>query len=127
MIEDPVDRILSREDDILPSSGFVVSVMEAVRQEAETPPPIPFPWTRALPGLLALGVALIGLVSLIVRQLRVSTPASPMVADTFAALLVAIKSPIMQGLGWVALALLLSLASVLFSVRWSGVGHRHPE
>jgi len=131
MIEDPVDRILSREDDILPSSGFVLSVMEAVRQEAATPPPIPFPWTRALPGLMALGVALIALVSLIVRQVRVPnavTPASPIVADASAMLLAAMKSPITLGLGWVALALLLSLPALLFSVRWEGVeGHRHPE
>jgi hypothetical protein len=131
MIEDPVDRILSREDDILPSSGFVFSVMEAVRQEAATPPPIPFPWTRALPGLMALGVALIALGSLIVRQLSLPsavTPASAIVADAFAVLLAAMKSPIMRGLGWVALALLLSLASLLFSVRWGGFGgHRHPQ
>ena len=31
------------EEEILPSSGFAASVMEAVRREAATPPPIPFP------------------------------------------------------------------------------------
>lgn len=54
-----IDRILSREDEILPSSGFVVSVMEAVRREAAAPPPIPFPWKRALPGMVLGGSVLV--------------------------------------------------------------------
>src|SRR6202043_1907907 len=56
-----IDRILSREDEILPSSGFTVSVMDAVRREAAAPPPIPFPWKRALPGLVvgAFAIALV--------------------------------------------------------------------
>ncbi len=53
MTHDEVDRILSRKDEILPSSGFVGSVMDSVRQEAATPPPIPFPWRRAVPGIIA--------------------------------------------------------------------------
>ncbi|MGA6986225.1 MAG: hypothetical protein WBZ01_09235 [Terriglobales bacterium] len=57
--EDEMNRILSREDEILPSSGFAVSVMEAVQREAAAPPPIPFPWMRALPGLVVGGLALI--------------------------------------------------------------------
>ena len=56
--EDEINRILSREDEILPSSGFAVSVMDAVRREAAAPPPIPFPWKRALPGLVVGGIAL---------------------------------------------------------------------
>jgi hypothetical protein len=54
-----IDRILSREDEILPSSGFVVSVMEAVRREAAAPLPIPFPWKRALPGMVFGGLVLV--------------------------------------------------------------------
>src|SRR5262245_19655523 len=49
MRNDDLDRILC-EEEILPSSGFVGSVMEAVQGELEAPP-IPFPWKRALPGL----------------------------------------------------------------------------
>src|SRR5271157_380248 len=56
--EDEINRILSREDEILPSSGFAVSVMDAVRREAAAPPPIPFPWKRALPGLVVAGLTL---------------------------------------------------------------------
>ena len=55
---DEIDRALAREDDILPSSGFAASVMDAVRREAAAPPPIPFPWKRALPGLVVAGVGL---------------------------------------------------------------------
>lgn len=40
---DKIDRILSREDEVLPSSGFAASVMNAVRQEAAAPPPIRSP------------------------------------------------------------------------------------
>ena len=57
--EAEINSILSREDEILPSSGFTVSVMDAVRREAASPPPIPFPWKRALPGLVVAGVALV--------------------------------------------------------------------
>jgi len=74
--EDDMNRILSREDEILPSSGFAASVMDAVRREAAAPPPIPFPWKRALPGLvvaaLALASALIAGVVAIVQLARTS-------------------------------------------------------
>ena len=33
--------------------------MDAVRREAAAPPPIPFPWKRALPGLVVAGLALV--------------------------------------------------------------------
>lgn len=56
-MDNELDRILSHGE-ILPSSGFTASVMDAVRREAAAPPPIPFPWKRALPGLIAAGVAL---------------------------------------------------------------------
>src|SRR5258708_21355177 len=56
--EAEINSILTRGDEILPSPGFAVSVMEAVRREAAAPPPIPFPWKRALPGLVVAGLAL---------------------------------------------------------------------
>lgn len=58
MKDEELDRILAVQKEILPSSGFTDSVMEAVRTEARTPQPIPFPWLRALPGLVAAGVML---------------------------------------------------------------------
>jgi hypothetical protein len=55
---DKLDQILLEQEGLLPSSGFAASVMDAVRQEAATPAPIPFPWKWALPGILALLVSL---------------------------------------------------------------------
>jgi hypothetical protein len=76
MKNEDIDHILSRDDEILPSSGFAVSVMDAVRREAVAPPPIPFPWKRALPGVAAGAVVLLlfclASVSAIVRLLRES-------------------------------------------------------
>ncbi len=59
MSDNDMDRILSKHDEILPSSGFAASVMEAVRREASAPPPIPFPWRRALPGIVVATFALV--------------------------------------------------------------------
>lgn len=56
---DEIDRILNRKDQILPSSGFASAVMDAVRREATAPAPIPFPWKRALPGVIAGGLVLV--------------------------------------------------------------------
>jgi hypothetical protein len=54
-----LDRALSpASDSILPSSGFATSVMAAVNEQASAPAPIPFPWKRAIPGLLAIIAAL---------------------------------------------------------------------
>ena len=50
MRDEDIDLMLSRDDNIVPSSGFTASVMDAVTREATAPPPIPFPWKRALPG-----------------------------------------------------------------------------
>ena len=56
MIE-KVDKILASEPELVPSSGFLTSVMERVVEEAAAPPPIPFPWKRAIPGMIvAAGV-----------------------------------------------------------------------
>src|SRR5262245_41191351 len=58
MRSDDLDRVLSTADDIVPSSGFVSGVMAAVRAEAQSPAPIPFPWTRMLIGLSACTAAI---------------------------------------------------------------------
>lgn len=46
MKPDELDRILSADDDIVPASGLVASVMDLVKTEASATPPIPFPWVR---------------------------------------------------------------------------------
>jgi hypothetical protein len=114
-----IDRILSREDEILPSSGFAVSVMDAVRREAAAPPPIPFPWMRALPGLVVAGFALArvlvaGVVA--IAQLGKATAPPPSMS------LPSVLAPIFQGnMGsaaiWTVLALLVTWVSVKLSMR----------
>ena len=117
---DEIDRILSREDEIMPSSGFAVSVMDAVRREAAAPLPIPFPWKRALPGLVAGGFALVlvlvGGVVAIARLGRASTTAQ------FSTSLPSVMPPIFHGgtesaAIWTAMALLMTLVSVKLSMR----------
>jgi hypothetical protein len=53
MTEDQITRGLLLEP-VEPSAAFQARVMRRIRQEAATPPPIPFPWRRALWIALAL-------------------------------------------------------------------------
>lgn len=56
-MNEKLDNILAVEPELVPSSGFLASVMERVAEEAAAPPPIPFPWKRAIPGMIvAAGV-----------------------------------------------------------------------
>src|SRR5215208_4256108 len=47
------DRVLSSADDLVPSSGFAASVMDAVRDAAGARPLLPFPWVRFIAGVWA--------------------------------------------------------------------------
>jgi RNA polymerase sigma factor (sigma-70 family) len=49
---DDLDRLLSNEEALVPSSGFASSVMEAVQDAADEPPPLRFPWWRFSVGVL---------------------------------------------------------------------------
>jgi hypothetical protein len=119
MIKDEeIDRVLSLKDEILPSSGFAASVMDAVRREAAAPPPIPFPWKRALPGLVAAGfaLALVLVAGVVAITQRAST------TPQFSASLPSVMPPIFHGgiesaAIWTALALLVAFVSVKFSMR----------
>jgi hypothetical protein len=121
--EGEINRILSREEEILPSSGFTASVMDAVRREAAVPSPIAFPWKRALPGLIigGLAVALV-LVTGVVALARVART-SP--ATQFSMPLPSVMPSIFGGglesaAIWTGLALLMALVAVKFSMRLSG-------
>ena len=117
-----IDDMFSREDEILPSSGFAASVMDAVRREAAAPPPIPFPWKRALPGLAAGGLVLafvliagiigIAQMSNATAQSSMSPPAMP----TF------FHGGIESAAAWTVLSLLLALVSVKLSMRLTSGG-----
>lgn len=111
-----LDRILGGEEELAPSSGFAASVMERVREEAALPEPIPFPWKRALPGMIVVGVALVWCVVQLVRM-GIAEAKTPMLIALHPA---ALLTPTMESAGWVAAALGLSLLSWLLARRVAG-------
>lgn len=111
--ENEIDRILSADEQLIPSSGFLSAVMERVHEEASAPPPIPFPWKLAIPGiLLALGVFGWGAFWLVrdlpqaAQQLSFAAPHLPHFAFRD-----------LTQTGWFALACVLSMFSWWFSSR----------
>ena len=100
-----MDRILAEEDGLIPSSGFLGSVMERVETEAAAPAPIPFPWKRALPGFVLAVAVMVWAVVEMVRSVKaaggLALPRVPMNV---------VVTPAVQQAGWVALALLLAWA-----------------
>ena len=120
MSDSEIDRILSERDEIMPSSGFAASVMEAVRREASAPPPIPFPWLRALPGVILAVVALALIAALGVATLLLSgrAPLSEHVATTFSPFSwPSLTNPVASAAAWTAGALLVAWVAVKLSVR----------
>jgi hypothetical protein len=118
--DEEVDHMLSREDEILPSSGFAVAVMDAVRREAAAPPPIPFPWKRALLGLIVGGSVLVfALVAGVVAMVRLATTSTiPQVSASLPSLgQLGLHGDLASAASWAALALLLAFLSVKFSMR----------
>jgi hypothetical protein len=115
---DAIDRTLSSEGELVPSSGFLASVMDRVRGEAVAPPPIPFPWKRALPGiLLAAGVFGWG-----AFQLFRSLPRAMQQLSFAGVHLPVVAARDLTQAGWIALACVLALLSWLFSRRLAGSG-----
>jgi hypothetical protein len=114
-----VNRMLSSEDEILPSSGFAAAVMDAVRREAAAPPPIPFPWKRALPGMIVAGLVFVLAVMAVVAVIvylpmtstipHVSTPPSSLGSP-------GLHGGIESATAWTLLALLLAFVSVKLSM-----------
>jgi hypothetical protein len=111
-----LDRILTAEEELLPSSGFLASVMERVQEEAAAPPPIPFPWKRAIPGILVAAAVLGGGAVELIRhvlsgasEISLAPPQLP-----------AVVARPLPSVGWVALALGASLLSWMLSHRLAG-------
>lgn len=110
---DAIERALATKEEIVPSSGFVAAAMDRVREEATMSAPIPFPWKRAIPGiLLAAGVLGWGAFEAVrialpeVRQAVLNPPTLPAVAGRG-----------VEDAGWVALALAVSYCSWALSMR----------
>jgi hypothetical protein len=111
-----IDHILATEEELVPSSGFLASVMERVQDEAAAPAPIPFPWKRAIPGmLLAVGVLGWGGIELV----RVAAPALHEISLSAPHFSVALTRSL-EDAAWVALALGISLVCSLLSRRLAG-------
>jgi hypothetical protein len=120
MRHNEIDHILSREDEILPSSGFAVSVIDAVRREAAAPLPIPFPWMRALPGLMVAGFVLAVLVAVVVvsAQLGTGTVLHPSTSSFPPSVFtLTLQGNVGTATIWGVLAMLVAFVSVHFSMR----------
>jgi hypothetical protein len=123
MNPDELDRVLSREPEIVPSPGFSSSVMAAVRTEAAALPPIPFPWRVAMPGLAVFGIAIVwNLIDVLRAQTQAVSAASSNLMhwiDSISPLLIRAGA---FGAGWVLLAFLLTFACL--KVTWHIAGGR---
>jgi len=116
MTEEQMDKILGTDEELIPSSGFVSSAMNRVREEAAAPAPIPFPWKRAVPGFVVVagvfgwsGMEFARLIGPAIATLKLP----PMHA------LITFVRPLEQA-GWVAAALAVSFASWMLSRRVAG-------
>ena len=107
MKPEDLDRVLSEESEIVPSSGFVGAVMEKVTSEA-TAPPLPFPWTRAWPLAAGFAVLLLWLAYLQFGS-RVEAPAPDLIAW--------FEMIVPMATGWVAGGLLVTIALTAWSLR----------
>ncbi|HEX3942164.1 MAG TPA: hypothetical protein VHX11_11830 [Acidobacteriaceae bacterium] len=113
-LNDRLNRALDGE--IVPSSGFTSRVMASVGEDAGTPPPLAFPWRRALP---AFGCALILVLCAGLRllwELRYAAPPEANAPAIHLALLAKTAAP----LGWLAAALAIAWASVKLCLRLAG-------
>ncbi|QNI34326.1 hypothetical protein H7849_10770 [Alloacidobacterium dinghuense] len=124
MMEDELDRMLSRQDEIVPSSGFVMSVMDAVRREAAASepaplPPIAFPWLRALPIMIALVAAVAMLIAGAVEILRgpASVTQQPLLPQAVTHALTQMNAI------WLAVSLLIAFFSAFLAMRFA-IGKR---
>jgi hypothetical protein len=105
MTPDELERILSAEDGLEPSSGFAAGVLAAVRRPGAATPPLRFPWLRFAAGVAASGVMAVAGTVLLLR----SGPALATVTAPLAPL--AAAAPVF-GYATAAVVLSLGLASV---------------
>lgn len=112
---DDVDRILSDEQAILPSSGFTASVMAAVLSESSATAPIAFPWRWILPGMAASCLALAVLLQQVFVQPGIS--AARFRPAWLPDVVKATETAKHLGVQWTAFAMLLTFVSMLFSAR----------
>jgi hypothetical protein len=126
---DHIDRLLDQHlagtsEQLAPSSGFVLSVMESIQAQAAEPPPIAFPWRRVLPGVSAIVCGLIAWAVLILRGGTAATTSSQSLSHAIAAqtgdLSLAHLTSGDTVAFWIVAALCLSLAVTAASLRLTG-------
>ncbi|MGE4070869.1 MAG: hypothetical protein AB7E72_06800 [Lysobacterales bacterium] len=106
-----IDRILASEEHISPSPDFLGAVMKAVEREAAFEKKLQFPWLRALPGLVAMVVALIAALGHGFGALRDPSTLTT-IGDQLGQLSILATE---IGLQWIALALAMTMISIAFS------------
>jgi hypothetical protein len=113
MTPEEIDRMLADDEKILPSSGFTVSVMELVRQEAIAPRPLAFPWGRALPGFIALLVAFA-----VAFWIGAGALSDPSAATAFDGQIRAIREVVARPeVQWIAVAVIMTFISTVLPLR----------
>jgi hypothetical protein len=116
---DDIDDILTNERSITPSPNFLASVMRAVRRQAASLPPLKFPWLRALPGILAMFVAVMRAVWDLVGFLS-----EPGVLAGFKEQLHQFAELAAQfGVQWIVLAVAITALSLMLSISLVGSEH----
>jgi hypothetical protein len=119
MREHELDQILSKEENVVPSAKFTKSVMYAVRLEAAAPPPVTFPWLRALPGIAAGVFALMWIVIEGARLYEPRGEAAVILGSILERLTPFLAKAEAAGLRWILLALLVTMACVELTWRVS--------
>ena len=108
------DHLNAPAEQLAPSSGFVLSVMDAIQQQATEPAPIAFPWKRVLPGAIAILCALVAFV------VYASTGRHNTAATRADFVLPSVLISNEATLCWIALAISLSIITVVASFRLAG-------
>jgi hypothetical protein len=117
-VESPIDGMLAGEEDLIPASGFLSSVMDRIHEEARMPAPMVFPWRRAIPGVvLAVGVFGWGGFE-IAREAMAAMRSGALTAPEIS---LHSLGPIGPG-GWIAISLGVSLVSWAVSRKMVGQG-----
>ena len=115
---DALDHILASDDRLAPSSGFAASVMDAIATEEAAPPPLAFPWKRAIPGFAAIGAALFAILRLATQAASSSqTVVSP--ANT-QAIQQWLSSPALRSAGPLVLALFAAYLGLWMAKKMAG-------
>ena len=117
---DDLDRALIDDEAIVPSSGFSSSVMASIQAGTTAPPPLAFPWRRALPGLLAAGIVIVGFVAVLATALSAPTlPESSTWTSGIGPIVTAVTTPaVVWSIAGIGLALIsASIGTRMGSVR----------